>query len=66
MWGKVCLGGGSSVCGGSETGMNVARLRNEKKDVWSILRGHKCGEIARQGFADPEEPLSQCKELNFT
>lgn len=54
------------MCGGSETGMNVARLRNEKKDVWSILRGHKCGEIARQGFADPEEPLSQCKELNFT
>ena len=54
------------MCGDPEMGMNVARLRNEKKDVWSILSGQKCDEIARQGFGDPEEPLSQCKELNFT
>lgn len=65
MWGKACLGGGSSNCGGPERGMNVVQVRNEKKDVWSILGGQKCGGIARQGFADHAEPLSRYEELNF-
>ena len=63
--GKGCFGGGSSECGSPEAGMNVAQLRNEKKDVWSISCWQMCGEIARQGFAGCAEPLGWYKELNF-
>lgn len=55
----------SSECGGPEVGKNVAQLRNEKKNIWSISSGQMCGEIARQGFADHAEPLGWYKELNF-